>query len=107
MLVSQRGKISVGLTVHQPNAQIISLFDDILILGHGGMTYFGTYQDAIAYYTNIGFAPPSSTASPIDYFLDCMDTSEHNCFDFESAYGSSENSWEQGIDILEAPANDP
>jgi hypothetical protein len=91
MVVSQRGKVSVGLTIHQPNAQIMSLFDDILILGHGGMTYFGTYKDAIAYITSIGFPPPGGIASPIDYFLDCMDASGLNYFDFESAYGSSEN----------------
>jgi hypothetical protein len=27
--------------------------------------------------------------------------------EYDEDYGSSENSWEQGIDILEAPANDP
>lgn len=83
------GKLSVIATIHQPSAQLLGLFNHILVLGHGGMTFFGTVEDAVTYLASIGF-PPSENSSPIDHFLEVMDCSGKEYFDFESAFGESQ-----------------
>jgi ABC-type multidrug transport system ATPase subunit/ABC-type multidrug transport system permease subunit len=54
-----KGLSEVGLTVittiHQPSSQMFSLFDDLLILVDGNVTYYGPANKTIDYYSSIGF----------------------------------------------------
>ena len=99
-LVLRRNKeLSIILSIHQPNRRILELFDHILLLGGGGMYFFGTLQESIDYFTGIGF-PPSSSYTPTDVFLQITDPhfGSHRDVNFEglfscSSYASELNSF--------------
>lgn len=87
---SSEGKLSVVLSIHQPNEAILALFDHIMILGKGGMMYFGTVPDSMQYFSDIGFPPPIGI-SPTDFYLKITDQSfsSNVTFSFESSYSCS------------------
>lgn len=90
LLDSMNGKLSIILSIHQPNTRILQLFDHILLLGGGGMLYFGTVPDSVDYFTSIGFPPPEQF-TPTDVFLQVSDSnfgSNHD-FDFEGCFACS------------------
>ncbi len=82
-----QGRLSVALSIHQPNNRILKLFDHILILGQGNMVFFGTLDESIAHFTSLGVPPPSQY-TPTDFYLQITDSnfSDDKVFDFEGAY---------------------
>ena len=68
ILAEKMGKLSVIISIHQPNARILELFNHVLLLGDKGMIYFGTIPDSIKYFSGIGFAP-NELYAPTDVFL--------------------------------------
>jgi hypothetical protein len=65
---SRGGRSSVLLSIHQPNGRLLELFDHILVLGQGGSVFFGTVNEAKAYFRSRGLpVPPNQT--PTDFFL--------------------------------------
>ena len=73
IVTASTGKLSVLLSIHQPNSYILELFDNIMLLGRGGMNFFGTVPESIEYFTSIGFAPPADNV-PTDFFLQVTDS---------------------------------
>lgn len=94
-------KLSVALAIHQPNSRILELFDHVLVLGEGNMTFFGTVQESITHFTVLG-APPPHRYTPTDFYLQITDTNftTDKKFDFEGAYVSSKFYF-QLMDLLE------
>lgn len=84
---SSDGKLSLILSIHQPNSRILELFDHILLLGGGAMSFFGTVSESIEYFTSIGFPPPPDYA-PTDFFLHVTDTNfgAHTDLNFDGMY---------------------
>ena len=72
IVTASNGQLSVILSIHQPNSRILELFDNIMLLGGGGMNFFGTVPESIEYFTSIGFAPPADYV-PTDFFLQVTD----------------------------------
>ena len=72
IVTANNGKLSVVLSIHQPNSRILELFDNIMLLGGGGMNFFGTVPESIQYFKSIGFPPPAGTV-PTDFFLQVTD----------------------------------
>jgi ABC-type multidrug transport system ATPase subunit len=69
---ASKGKLSIMLSIHQPNLRLLELVDHIMILGGGAMSFFGTVSESIEHLSSIGFPPPD-TCSPTDYFLQVSD----------------------------------
>ena len=66
------GKLSIILSIHQPNARILELIDHIMVLGDGRMNFFGTVEESMEHLNSVGFPlPPNSI--PTDYFLHVSD----------------------------------
>jgi hypothetical protein len=88
---SSEGKLSVILTIHQPNSRLLELFDHILLLDKGSNTFFGTLQQANNYFNGIGFPCPSAT-TPTDFFLKISDSNFKYTVgtNFKHSFGSSE-----------------
>lgn len=66
------GRLSVMMSIHQPNSRLLDLVDHIMILGGGTMNFFGTVPESIEYLGSIGFPPPDEY-TPTDYFLSVSD----------------------------------
>jgi len=90
ILKASEGRLSIMMSIHQPNSRILELFDHILLLGGGGMLFFGTVPESIDYFSNIGFSPPKNY-TPTDFFLQVSDTNfgTNSDFDFEGSFHSS------------------
>lgn len=56
------GKLSVILSIHQPNSKILELFDHLLLLDKGTAYFFGTLPEASEYFKTLGHeCPPRNT----------------------------------------------
>ncbi|XP_071483719.1 protein white-like [Diadema antillarum] len=55
-------------TIHQPSADVFNLFDQLLLLADGTISYFGPQPDALSYFSGIGYPCPDEF-SPADYFI--------------------------------------
>lgn len=84
------GKLSIMLSIHQPNSRILELFDQIMLIGGGGMLFFGTVPEASSYFTDIGFPPPENF-TPTDFYLKISDKDfgTQTDYDFEGSFYSS------------------
>ncbi len=89
-VLNSQNKLSIILNIHQPNSRILELFDHILVLGKGNMTFFGTVPESIAHFTDINLPPPARY-TPTDFYLQVTDVnfSDEKTFDFEGTFASS------------------
>lgn len=59
--------------VHQPRWEIFRLFNDVTLLSTGGyLTYFGPVEEAVGYFTGLGYPPPPERMNPADYLIDVV-----------------------------------
>ena len=76
--------IAVVCAIHQPRSSIWSIFDDILLLGPGGVViYHGSRDQALAYFASIGHHCPPDT-NPAEFLIDLVS------FDQQSPEASSQ-----------------
>ena len=66
--------LSVMVSIHQPNNRILELFEHIMLLHGGRMTFFGTLSQCTSFFSDLGYRPPTH-CTPTDYFLQIL---EHN-----------------------------
>ena len=57
----------VLLTIHQPSSDIFKMFDQIGILSHGEVVYFGGGTQLVPYFTEIGY-PCNAYTNPLDRY---------------------------------------
>jgi len=84
---SGKKRISVMLTIHQPNSKLLELFDDILLMEGGESTFFGPLKNALEHFSRCGFTCPKSI-TPTDFFLQVSDPSYdgEKKFDFKKGF---------------------
>lgn len=63
-------KKTVLMTVHQPSAQMFFSFDNILLLSRGKIAYYGSPEDVLTHFSNIGHACDVVHYNPADFILD-------------------------------------
>lgn len=59
---------TVICTIHQPSWELASLFDKLLLLSDGRVSYFGGMQESVEFFAKIGYPVPQF-ANPTDWFL--------------------------------------
>eukprot|EP01083_Nonionella_stella_P176820 619668_1 len=59
---------TVVSTIHQPNSDLWNMFDQVCLMADGHVVYLGPREDAVEYFTNLGFQCPNFT-NPADYLL--------------------------------------
>eukprot|EP01041_Mallomonas_annulata_P013377 gene13377-28356_t len=79
--------LSIMLSISQTSARILDLFDNVLVLGGGGMLFFGTVHEASEHLHNLGFHAPKDY-TPTDYFLHLSEKFGHSYdnIDLEGAF---------------------
>ena len=87
------GRMSVVLSIHQPNSKMLPMFDHLLLLEKGKSIFFGSLPEAVTHFSVLGCeCPPGVT--PTDYFLQVSDTNFSfgaDAVDFAKAYRDSTN----------------
>jgi len=61
-------------TIHQPNSEIFSKFDNLMLLVRGNIIYQGHANQAVNYFGTIGYPCPKLT-NPADFFMKIMNES--------------------------------
>jgi ABC-type multidrug transport system ATPase subunit len=91
---------TIIMVIHQPRYSLFTLFDEVLLLGKGGLTvYLGPSSGAKPYFENLGFVMPQDE-NPADWVMDCIAGEVNNTkvqkFDPTMLPGM----WESGKDNL-------
>lgn len=69
--IADKGRI-VASVIHQPRYEVFSLFDDVLLLGKGGVViYFGPVQGIAGFFASMHLVPEAFT-NPADFYLDVV-----------------------------------
>ena len=66
-----RNNRTVVLTIHQPNSLITSKFDDFMLLADGKVVYFGAWEDAVSFFSEVGLHCPQFM-NPTDFFIHAL-----------------------------------
>jgi len=72
--LASRGR-TVIFTIHQPTAECIAHFDDLMLMCKGMPVYHGPVDEAVQYFASIGYPCPE-TFTPTDYFMTLMQNEE-------------------------------
>ncbi|KAJ3335482.1 ATP-binding cassette sub- G member 2, partial [Kappamyces sp. JEL0680] len=59
------------MSIHQPSSTLFQLFDNLMVLDHGRVVYFGPAAESVSYFSSIGFQCQPFT-NPAEYFLDIV-----------------------------------
>ncbi|XWS64378.1 hypothetical protein CRYUN_Cryun06bG0181100 [Craigia yunnanensis] len=65
-----RGGRTVITTIHQPSSWLYRMFDKVLVLSEGYLIYCGHADQAMEYFSSIGFTPGFNFLNPADFLLD-------------------------------------
>ncbi|XVF42970.1 hypothetical protein PTKIN_Ptkin02bG0002700 [Pterospermum kingtungense] len=65
-----RGGRTVVTTIHQPSSGLYRMFDKVLVLSDGYPIYCGQADEAMEYFSSIGFTPSFNFLNPADFLLD-------------------------------------
>lgn len=71
------GGRTVVMTIHQPSSRLFYMFHKVLLLSEGNTMYYGKGEEAMDYFSSIGYAP-SVTMNPSDFLLDLANGMECN-----------------------------
>ncbi|KAL7558424.1 hypothetical protein ACA910_015766 [Epithemia clementina (nom. ined.)] len=67
-----RAGANVITVLHQPKYEVFQLFDNVLLLGKGGMTvYYGPTSGMASYFSKRGFPCPAFS-NPADFYMDVL-----------------------------------
>lgn len=72
--------MGIMLSIHQPSSDILSYFDNVLLLSEGSAIFFGSVQDATSYFSSLGYPVPAAT-TPTDHFLLLADAKANRLLD--------------------------
>ncbi|GAX76975.1 hypothetical protein CEUSTIGMA_g4422.t1 [Chlamydomonas eustigma] len=68
LLMLSRKNRTVVCTIHQPNSDITSMFEDFMLLSRGRCVYHGPWLSAVDWFAGQGFRTPNYK-NPTDYFM--------------------------------------
>eukprot|EP01127_Copromyxa_protea_P019219 TRINITY_DN6182_c0_g1_i1.p1 TRINITY_DN6182_c0_g1~~TRINITY_DN6182_c0_g1_i1.p1 ORF type:complete len:624 (-),score=96.66 TRINITY_DN6182_c0_g1_i1:165-2036(-) len=70
-LLANSGTCTIICTIHQPQAKIFNVFDNLILLSKGAMVYSGSASAAIKHFQKIGYPCPEHE-NPADHFMDVI-----------------------------------
>lgn len=71
--IAESQNVAVVASIHQPSTLTLNLFDNVMYLLEGQVTYFGTRVGAVEYFEEAGFPIPPHY-NPAEYILDLTNT---------------------------------
>jgi ATP-binding cassette, subfamily G (WHITE), member 2 len=69
--ISDSGRCSIITTIHQPQEKIFELFNKIILLRNGEITYQGNPREAVLYFTNLGYVL-GEDENPADFLVNIV-----------------------------------
>ena len=65
-------------TIHQPSAELLKMFDRLIIMHEGMAVYNGSYDQISSFYSDHGVSIPNYV-NQVEYILTCLNMTETNC----------------------------
>lgn len=65
--LARKGR-TIIYTIHQPTAEVLDYFDDLMLMAQGKAVYHGPMSDAVEYFSSVGYVCPE-TYTPTDFFM--------------------------------------
>ncbi|KAJ1723199.1 hypothetical protein LPJ53_002461 [Coemansia erecta] len=66
--MSRERNLCTLMTIHQPSAEMVQMFDKLILVSQGKLIYMGPMKQAIPYFESLGF--PSTNPNPANFFID-------------------------------------
>ncbi|KAJ2779847.1 hypothetical protein H4R18_003774 [Coemansia javaensis] len=66
--MAHRRNLCTLMTIHQPSAEMVALFDKLILLAQGKLVYMGPAAQAVPYFESLGY--PSTNSNPANFFID-------------------------------------
>lgn len=63
---------TIIISIHQPSSQIFYLFDKLLLLSQGEMTYFGPIQQVLPYFQHFNYHMQHLSYNPADFVMEII-----------------------------------
>jgi len=95
--LADKGRTMV-CTIHQPSAELLKMFDKLLILGSGNTVYFGPTSEAPIYFESIGHPVPEF-CNPGDHYLKVVQLGGKEKAEKDAVLGDIE---EEGANLKDA-----
>ena len=88
--IASTGRI-VAMTVHQPSATVFGMVDDLVVLSTGALAYFGSVDEAPAYFAEIGIPLDAGSKETLaDQMINAVSQDPPGQFtDWNAAFDSS------------------
>lgn len=68
--LAEKGK-TIVLTIHQPSSEIFSMFDKLLLIAEGRVSFLGTAADANSFFAHLD-APCPTNYNPADFYVELL-----------------------------------
>jgi len=81
--LSDSGDCTIVCTIHQPQAKIFALFDNLILLHHGNVVYSGVASKAKDHFKQIGYPCPRHE-NPADHLMDALSQAFPNSTQLDS-----------------------
>ncbi|KAJ1984236.1 hypothetical protein H4R34_000796 [Dimargaris verticillata] len=69
--VARQRNIGALMSIHQPSAKILNLFDKVILLSKGQTVYYGPVANTLEYFASLGYHC-GQYENPADFYLDLM-----------------------------------
>lgn len=69
---SSRNLNTVLMTIHQPQLDILELFDRIILMARGRIVFFGSLPEAAAHFASLGLVCPERAINPADFYMSLL-----------------------------------
>lgn len=109
--LAQRYSLTIICVVHQPRAEVLELYDKLLLLARGRCMFFGPLDMCLSHFESVSGISPDPKDNPADYLMDmiardrCSSTAR---MDSEKRYRAIRNSWvASGIGDFQGPDEEP
>ncbi|CAD8112607.1 unnamed protein product [Paramecium primaurelia] len=94
--LAQSSGRTIIFTIHQPSADIYTLFDQVMLLVQGRFIYQGRRDQMVDYFKRIGFECPAHS-NPLDYLMSVMHHEDPNHPHYQTLFINYNNQFENQI----------
>ncbi|CAD8169780.1 unnamed protein product [Paramecium octaurelia] len=88
---------TIVFTIHQPSADIYTLFDQVMLLVQGKFIYQGKREEMVNYFKSIGFECPAHS-NPLDYLMSIMHHDDPNHPHYQTLFSGYSSNFVQQIE---------
>ncbi|RZC42506.1 ABC tran, AAA 21, and/or DUF258 domain containing protein, partial [Asbolus verrucosus] len=89
--------ITVVLTVHQPQALLFPIFDQVYIMADGYCIYNGSPSQLVSFFPHVGYFCPSN-CTPAEYIIELVNLDRSIINNFKCAIENGKINWKESVE---------